>query len=161
MNVVYGGNASDWVPASQDVRFDVQFRNPAGGGIGLPGAVNSTVTYVPNGPAQYATSPTVFSLPVGTPITLELKSTWFPAGPPSDLTTYAGGYMALLSTEVFSLPAGYTVDSVAAGIVGNQIPQAPAVPSSDAVARIALGLLLVACAGLGLGQRVRPASRSI
>lgn len=156
VNVAFGGAASGYVPASQNVRFDVQLWDPSGNGIGS--GVNSTVSYVPNGPEQFATSPLILNVPVGTPFTLELTTTWFTEGPPfgSGLTTYGYGYVALLSTEVFALPPGYTVDAVSAGIVDNQIPQVSPVPSLAHGPRIALGLLLVACGvRLGKGRRVR------
>ncbi len=126
VNVQYGGTASGYVPAQQNVKWAVDVLDLAGNTL-----ANSFLDlyYTPNGPVLTATSQLLNNLPVGSPFALQVRTQWYQQGPPfgSGLTTNGDAFLQLLGPQVFALPAGYTLDSASAGIVNNQLVPEPAV----------------------------------
>lgn len=156
VNVVIAGTASgDFIPASQDVQIGLALRNQSGTGSAGSGNSQLVTSYSPNADPQVASLPAITGVPVNTPFTLELSASWFSAGPPfgSGLTTIADGYVELLDTEVFQLPAGCTLNSNSGGIVDNQIPGSPPlVPTLSGSGAVLMTLLLLS---LGLFRLMR------
>jgi len=125
LNVQYGGTATGFVPTEQNVKWAVDILDLMGNTLA---SSFMDLYYTPNGPVLTATSGLLNNLPVGSPFALQVRTQWYQAGPPfgSGLTTYGDAFLGLLGTEVFALPAGYTLDSASAGIVSNQLVPEPA-----------------------------------
>ena len=70
------------------------------------------------------------SVPVGTTFSLEMSAQWFHAVPAYGYATTGDMFIQFLASEVFNLPAGYTLSSVSGGIVDNVWVNAVPIPAA-------------------------------
>ena len=141
VNVTYGGSAQGtYIPTTQNVKWAVDILDLSGNA--LTGYVGD-LFYTPNGPVLSADSGAL-NLPVNTPFALQVRTQWFHAGPPfnSGLVTTGDMFLQLMGDGVLTLPEGYTVNSVSAGIVDNVFTAAVVpIPAAVWLFSSALGLL--------------------
>ena len=157
MNVEFGGTATGYVPATQNIKWAVDVLDLMGNTYS---SYFTDLYYTPNGSTQSATSGLLGNIPVGTPFALQMRAQWYQAGPPSNsgLTTYGDGFVQFLASEVLGLPEGYTLNSESAGIENNVFTSS-VVPLPSAIWLLGSGLLFffgwVLAAGYEMVTRYR------
>jgi len=140
VNVAYGGTATAPIPATQGLSWAVKLFDTADGD--LIGAVTTGNSYTPNSGTQTATSSLLVDVPVGTTFSLEMSAQWYHAqGARFEGTTTGDMFIQFLSSEVFNLPDGYTLNSGSGGIEDNIWSSAVPVPAAVWLFMGGIGLL--------------------